>query len=79
MFDNFMMFIVMFNLGILAAAHYNMSDEQIELSDRLNYFFSACYILEAMLKITALGWRTYWAVSEEEVSAMFAQIAVWKH
>jgi len=65
-FDNVMMFIVVFNLAVLAAVHYNMSEEQIMVSEQLNYFFSACYIAEALIKIIALGWRTYWTVSERK-------------
>ena len=34
-FDNFMMFVVMFNLGVLAASHYDMSEEQILLGEQV--------------------------------------------
>lgn len=27
-----------------------------------NYVFVGCFILEAILKITGLGWRMYWKV-----------------
>ncbi len=59
-FDTFMMVVVVFNLSILSCAYYDMPEDEHRILENLNTACSSIYILEALLKILALFWPTYW-------------------
>lgn len=58
-FDNFIIFIIILNMITMSGDFYNSPDKFKEILDGFNLAFSLIFILEATLKITALGYKTY--------------------
>jgi hypothetical protein len=65
-FDRVVISFIILNTVVLALKWYNMSDSISSVTEKLNYFFSAVFTLEAAIKIVALkgnyfkeGWNLF--------------------
>ncbi|XP_038064371.1 voltage-dependent T-type calcium channel subunit alpha-1I-like isoform X5 [Patiria miniata] len=58
-FDLAVAAVIFINVISMALEHYGMSQTLEEILRYFNYFFTVVFILEAILKITALGFRRY--------------------
>eukprot|EP01062_Namystynia_karyoxenos_P051809 TRINITY_DN4089_c0_g1_i1.p1 TRINITY_DN4089_c0_g1~~TRINITY_DN4089_c0_g1_i1.p1 ORF type:complete len:1990 (+),score=583.18 TRINITY_DN4089_c0_g1_i1:128-5971(+) len=54
-FENFIITCIMLNGAVFATVHYGQPNALDELQEACNYTFTAVFIMEAVLKITALG------------------------
>ncbi|KAA6417024.1 MAG: voltage-gated ion channel superfamily, partial [Trebouxia sp. A1-2] len=52
--------VIVVNIIILASTVYNESTAFTNAKEACNYGFTAIFIVEAAIKITGLGWRSYW-------------------
>lgn len=52
--------VIVVNIVILASTVYNESTAFTNAKEDCNYGFTAIFIIEAAIKITGLGWRSYW-------------------
>lgn len=52
--------VIVINIAILASTVYDESTAFTNAKEDCNYAFTAIFILEATIKITGLGWRSYW-------------------
>ena len=52
--------VIVVNIVILASTVYNESTAFTNAKEDCNYAFTAIFIIEAAIKITGLGWRSYW-------------------
>ena len=52
--------VIVINIAILASTVYDESTAFTNAKEDCNYAFTAFFILEATIKITGLGWRSYW-------------------
>jgi UDP-N-acetylglucosamine enolpyruvyl transferase len=52
--------VIVVNIVILASTVYNESTAFTNAKEDCNYVFTAIFIVEAGIKITGLGWRSYW-------------------
>ncbi len=52
--------VIVVNIVILASTVYNESTSFTSAKEDCNYGFTAIFIVEAGIKITGLGWRSYW-------------------
>ena len=52
--------VIVINIAILASTVYDESTAFTNAKEDCNYAFTAIFVLEATVKITGLGWRSYW-------------------
>lgn len=59
--ESLTMFLIVFNVGVMAAEHHGMSQWQQELSDYTNTIVAVYFFIEIMIKIISLNWRGFLA------------------
>lgn len=59
-FEVFIMFCIMFNIVTMALTYEGSSAQYDTVLENINYFFTAVFILECILKFIGLGVRAYW-------------------
>merc|ERR1719336_584448 len=62
-FDIFIMGCILANTLSMAVEHYGQSDTMTEVLYVFEWIFVIIFALEAFIKISAYGWRLYWASS----------------
>lgn len=59
-FNYFVTAIIVINIIILASTVYDESPAFTSAKEKCNYAFTVIFALEAIIKVTGLGWRNYW-------------------
>ena len=54
-FDYFVMLCIVLNMFLLAALQDDMSKQYNSILEQINYFFTAIFMIECVLKLTAFG------------------------
>jgi len=62
-FDTFMMVIILINVGTMCLVHYGQSKTWTTALDVSNLFFTVVFIVEMILKMSAIGIHSYFHVS----------------
>ena len=57
--DNFMTFAVLINTVVMAMDRYGVKEEEERITTKVNQFFTFLFIVEFVLKITAIGPKKY--------------------
>ena len=52
--------VIVINVLVLASHVYNESPAFSHAKETANYAFTAVFVVEAVVKVTGLGWRNYW-------------------
>jgi len=58
-FSNFIFVMIILNVAVMASAHYGMSSDFEQMLENLNILFTVVFLIEAILKITGLGWSYF--------------------